>query len=146
MPRAKAPASRDERRALFRRMIDDLKKERDDITKRLAAIDQELAEYGVAATATARSAGGRRAQARAKPRAPRASKKAGAPRKGSLKEYIMKVAGAEPKSTGDIAKAAVKAGYKTKSKTLAQSVSVACSQLATAGQLKKKGRGLYVSA
>ncbi len=141
MPR-KAANSRNQRRALFAKMIEDLQRERDELVARLEELDAELADYGVA-PASGRGKARRASSAGAK----RATKSTGrGVRAGSLKDYIVKVVGPTPMSPADIAAEAVKAGYQSASKTLPQSVSVACAQLVKAGHLKKEGRGQFCAA
>lgn len=146
MPRKAAVANRNDRRALFLKMIDDLKRERDDLVARVAELDSELAEYGAEGAPKKGPARTGKKAATKKP-ATRARKSAGrAPRSGSLKDYIVQVVGKSAMSPADIADAAVGAGYQSSSKTLAQSVSVACAQLVKSGQLVKEGRGSYRAA
>lgn len=145
MPAKSAVGNRSARRTLFLKMIDDLKRERDELVARVAELDSELAEYGAQmASGTTAPAAKRERKAGAKKRGPRPS--GGALRTGSLKDYIMQVVGSSPMTPADIATAVVNAGYKTTSKTLAQSVSVACAQLVKAGHVKKEGRGKYRAA
>ena len=145
MPAKAAMSNRKERRALFLSMIDELKRERDQLVARLAELDSELAEYGAARTAAPAVRPGRKKKAATKKRAARAGGGRG-PRAGSLKDYITQVVGASPMTPADIATAVTGAGYQSSSKTLPQSVSVACAQLVKAGQLKKEGRGKYRAA
>ena len=122
-------------------MIDDLKRERGELLARVAELDAELAEYGAEGSAASTTPPVGR-----KKRAPRARAGGKAPRAGSLKDYIVQVVGGEPMTPADIATAAVNAGYQSNSKTLPQSVSVACAQLVKAGHLRKEGRGKYKAA
>ena len=136
-------------------MVDDLRRERDELMARVAELDTELAEYGAIpgakpATRAAAAKGAAKAPKAASAKAGRKvgkkrAAKAGA-RSGSLKEHILKVVGAQAMAPAEIAAAAVKGGYKSASKTLPQSVSVACAQLVKAGQLMKEGRGQFRSA
>lgn len=159
MPRKAATTSRSQRRALFDGMVDDLRRERDDLMARLEALGHELAEYGhnlvskpdakPAAQKAAKKVTKKAPKAAAPKAAPKVAKKHAAKtgaRAGSLKDHILSVVGAKAMSPAEIAAAAVKGGYKSASKTLPQSVSVACAQLVTAGQLKKEGRGQFRSA
>ena len=63
-------------------------------------------------------------------------------RPGSLKDYILRVlrGKVKPMSPAEIAPRVKKAGYKTKSKSLANMVSNTLAQMAG---VKKVGRGLY---
>jgi len=148
MPRKAAAPSRTERRALFNKMVSDLKRERDELLSRVAELDAELAEYGADSAPVARST----ARVAKAPKVPKTAKKRAkggrgrGARSGSLKDYINKVVGASAMTPAQIAAAAVKAGYKSSSKTLPQSVSVACAQLVKSGELVKEGRGNYRAA
>ncbi len=65
----------------------------------------------------------------------------GAPRPGSLKDYILRVlSSGGVMAVKDIAAAVVKAGYQSKNKTLAKSVGIALRQLK---EVRKVGRGRF---
>jgi len=65
----------------------------------------------------------------------------GAPRPGSLKDYILRVlSGRGVMAVKDIAEAVVQAGYESKNKTLAKSVGIALRQLK---EVRKVGRGRF---
>ncbi len=125
--------SREERRALFRAMIEDLQREREELRARLAEIDSELAEYGVD------SGKGDT------PRGARAPASGRAPRAGSLKAAIVAAVAAGASTPAEITEAVLAAGYQSKSKALRQQVSVACGELARSGLLVRSGRGRYAA-
>ena len=97
----------------------------------IATIDRAIEALGAAPAQKPARPGGRRVR-----RAGRAA------RAGSLKEYIVRVLRQRrtPLSPKQIAANAVKAGYKTKSKTLHTLVSNALGQMTN---IRKAGRGLY---
>jgi len=106
--------------------------QRDDLDRRIAALDNALSAMGAAVrpVAGARVAVGRGRGGR------------GGRRAGSLKDYIARVlsAGSGAMAVKDIAAAVVKAGYKSSNKTLAKSVG---SALAHMPDVLKVGRGLF---
>ena len=126
-------STRRQRRALFEAMLEELRGERDELRKRLVDVEGELTEYGLD-----------RAKPRRAPPRRRARKATGKqPREGSLKDLILKVLRPGGMHTRDIARAAIGAGYKTKSKNLEQSVWIACSELSKNNQISRVGRGMY---
>lgn len=140
MTQVKRHSGRDKRRKLFQSMIEDLKSERASLLGRLSELDAELREYGVApANGASRPV---KSPRRAGPRAS-AAPTGKAPRKDSLKDFIIRVLHAEPMTTKEITDAVMQAGYSSTSKTLAQSVSVACGDLARDKFIVKNGRGKY---
>lgn len=141
MAQVKYPAARDKRRKLFQNMIEDLKAERLNLLDRLSELDAELREYGVASKTSASRAP--KSAARAAGARSGAAPTGNAPRKNSLKDFITRVLGASPMTTKEITEAVQAAGYSTKSKTLGQSVSVACGDLARERFITKIGRGKY---
>ena len=113
-----------------------LARERDTLDERIGAIDTVLQTFGAPQkVARVGRPAGRRAVAKPGPG------RRGA-RKGSLKEYIGKVLSTRSREMAvkDIATGVVKAGYKTRNKTLAKSVGIA---LADMRNVAKVGRGLY---
>lgn len=106
--------------------------QRAEIDAQITAIEQALGAFGAA---TARSAA-------APHRAAAPSSRPNGPRPGSLKDFIGRVlsSSGSPMMVKDIASAVVKAGYKTKNKTLATSVGLA---LADMRNVKKVSRGKY---
>ena len=122
--------SREERRAVFRSMIKELRDERASLLRRVADIDNELAEYGFGEK-----------QKATKPSAPKPAGKA--PRAGSLKAGILGVISSQPTSTAEIADAVISAGFQTTSKTYRQSVSIALAKLANDGFIRKVKRGTW---
>jgi len=153
MPSSKAPATPSARRNLFQTMVNDLRDERARLSRRLADIEEELAEYGVRASGNSKTA--RRVPAvKRKPvsvkrpkatsarveRAPRSAKP------GSLKSRILAVLGTEGMRVSDIAHAVLESGYKTKAASLDKSVSVACGELVKSKAVKRTGRGLYAAS
>lgn len=108
--------------------------QRSDIDSKLVAIQQAIRAMGGAA-AVGSPAG---------TRAPRIAAGPGrrGPRAGSLKEYILKVLSAAggPMAVKDITSGVLKAGFKTRNKTLAKSVGIALTD--TPGVVKI-GRGRF---
>jgi hypothetical protein len=101
---------------------------RAELDSRVTAIDRALAALGAASRpATARAARGPR--------------RAGS-RKGSLKHFIEKAlsAGKRPMAVKDTTAAVLRAGFKTKNKTLAKSVGIALSQMPN---VTKVSRGMF---
>ena len=151
MPSSEAPATPSARRTMFQTMVDDPRGERARLSRLLADIEEELADYGVRAAVaarparlatTAKPAGSRRAKpARTKAkRAPR-----GANQK-SLKNSILDVLGAEGIGVADIVRAVLEGGYKTRAVALDKSVAVVRGALTKAKAVKRTGRRLYVAA
>jgi len=153
MPLSKAPATPSARRTLFQTMVNDLRDERDRLSRRLADIEEELAEYGVLASGNSKTARPvpavkrkpvsvkhRKATSARVKRAPHSAKP------GSLKSHILSVLGAEGMRVPDIAHAVIESGYKTKAASLDKSVAVACGELIKAKAVKRTGRGLYAAA
>lgn len=115
--------------------------QRENLDRQIAAIDQALLAFGghapavfnSAAAPTARAGGQRRGGARK-----------GGVRPGTLKDYIHRVlAGGGVMAVKDIAAGVVKAGFKSKNKTLAKSVGIA---LAKMPGVKRVGRGKFRAA
>lgn len=103
--------------------------ERDGLDRRIAALNNAISAFGGggARTAGARSGGG--------------------PRRGSLKEFILKaMAGGKSHYVKDITSSVVKSGYKSKNKTLAKSVGIALAELVASGHVSKRGRGEFATA
>ena len=126
-----AETTRQERKALFQGMLKALKDERKDLIKRISEIDAELAEYGF----------GIEKQSEPKASVPKPAIKP--PRAGSLKAVILEVVGNSPVNTAEVAAAVLEAGFKTKSKSYQQGVTLALSQLAKEGAVKKVKRGIW---
>jgi hypothetical protein len=100
--------------------------ERTAIDERLSAIDSALQAMGTAPPA---------------PRGRRAGGPGRRPRAGSLKDYIRRVmAGGGVMSVKDITEGVLRAGYKTRNKTLAKSVGIALTQM---GDVRKVRRGQF---
>ena len=101
---------------------------RAELDSRVNAIDRALTALG----AVSRPAAGQAA---------RASRRAGS-RKGSLKHFIERVlsTGKGPRAVKDTTAAVLRAGFKTKNKTLAKSVGIALSQMPN---VVKVSRGLF---
>jgi len=101
---------------------------RAELDSRVNAIDQALAALGAAARSAPRRAA----------RAPRSS----GPRRGSLKHFIERVLSASkgPIAVRDTTTAVLRAGFKTKNKTLAKSIGTALSQMPN---VVKVSRGLF---
>lgn len=124
----------------LRNVLNELRAERDQLDRRIAAIEAALSpSAGRAATSTA-SAGAR--SAALPPGRKRMGHGYGGYRKGSVKEYILRVLekASGPMQVKDIAAAVVRAGYKTRNQTLAKSVGLA---LASMPEVEKVGRGAY---
>lgn len=124
--------------------------QRENLDRQIAAIDQALVAFGghapavsvAAAAPTARAGGRRRGGGR------RGGGRGGRGRRGvrpgSLKDYIHRVlAGGGVMAVKDIATGVVKAGFKSKNKTLAKSVGIA---LARMPGVKRMGRGKFRAA
>ncbi len=101
--------------------------QRDDLDSRIQAVDQALGALG--GGAAVKPAGVTR-------------RRGGGPRKGSLKSFIERVlrGRVRPLAVKDITAAVLKAGYKTKNKTLDKSVGIALADMAT---VVKVARGTY---
>ena len=123
---------RKERRALFQRMVKELKDERLGLVKRIADIDAELTEYGVGATKKAVAT----STSTTKP-------KGKVPRAGSLKARILGVVSATPMSTSEIGDAVIASGLQSVSKTFRQSLSIALGQLTKDAFIGKVKRGTW---
>lgn len=105
--------------------------ERDDIDKKIAALETAMSVMGTAAP-------GRRPAARRTGR-----RVAGAVgRRGSLKTYVAKVlpSGGGTMAVKDVTSRVLRAGYKTRNKTLAKSVGIALKQMPN---VRKVGRGRF---
>lgn len=123
--------------AALRQALEQLRSEREQIDRKIAAIEAAIgtspAARPASSSATAALPPGRR----------RRGHGFGGYRRGSVKEYILRVlqnAGGRPMQVKDIADAVVKAGYKTRNRTLAKSVGLA---LASMPEVEKVGRGAY---
>jgi len=105
--------------------------ERDDIDKKIVALETAMSVMGAAAPA-------RRAPARRTGR--RVARAAG--RRGSLKTYVAKVlpSGGGTMAVKDVTTRVLRAGYKTRNKTLAKSVGIALKQMPA---VRKVGRGQF---
>ena len=112
----KTQLPREQRRALFQKMVADLQAEADELRARLEEIEQELAEYGLRSQ-RARTPGAGRTTAKTRIR------------EGSLKAMILQVLDKKGKTATGVTKAVHAVGYKTKSKAPVSSVSIACGQL-----------------
>jgi len=152
MPSSKSPATRASRRSLFQTIVNDLHDERDQLSRRLAEIEEELAEYGVTAAASAEPArpapitkGKPAGVKRTKSTSTKGKRTPRSTNPGSLKNCILGVLGAEGMRVPDIARAVLKGGYKTKAVSLDKSVAVACGDLIKAKTVKRTGRGLYAA-
>lgn len=109
-----------------------LLKERDGLDRKISAI------AGVIATFGAPTAGRRRGAGRAGGAGGGGGRRY---RSGSLKEYIARVMGGRGvMAVKDITLSVVKAGYKSKNKTLAKSVGIALTEMS---DVNKVGRGRY---
>lgn len=107
-----------------------------ELSQQLQAVDQALAVMEGARTV---------GRAAPPPRAARPARRrrvaGGAVRPGSLKAYVLDVlSSGQTMAVKDITAEVLKAGYKTKNKTLAKSVGIALTQLP---QVKKVGRGRF---
>ena len=121
---------RKERRALFQRMVKELKDERSELVTRISDIDAELSEYGVGASK--------------KPSVTSTPKVKGkAPRSGSLKAKILGVMKNAPMLTSEVGDALAAGGFQTTSKTFRQSLSIALGQLSKSGFIRKVKRGTW---
>jgi hypothetical protein len=107
----------------------ELTSQRDDLERQIQKIDGALEAMGVSA-------------ARGVPRGRgRAAAAGGGPRPGSLKAHILSVlSGGNTMAVKDITTGVVRAGYKSKNKTLAKSVGIA---LAEMPGVAKVGRGRF---
>jgi hypothetical protein len=105
--------------------------ERDDIDKRIAALDTALSAMGTAAPSK---------RAATRRRRPKAAGTVG--RAGSLKTYLTKVlrSGGGTMAVKDVTSRVLRAGYKTRNKTLAKSVGIALKQMPN---VRKVGRGRF---
>ncbi len=111
-----------------------LLKQRAEIDSQIADIDQALAKLGFTAEAPTRKPAGRRP-------GPKPGRQAGKTRPGSLKEFVNNVlAGGGVMAVKDITTEVVRAGYKSKNKTLAKSVGIALTEMKN---VKKVGRGRF---
>ena len=101
MPSSKSPATRASRRLLFQTIVNDLHDERDQLSRRLAEIEEELAEYGASAAASAEPArpipitkGKPAGMKRTKSTSTKGKRAPVRARSGSLKNCILGVLGA----------------------------------------------------
>lgn len=134
--------------SLEQRTIGVLNDHRSELLGRKAEIDQKLA--GVDTALAALGGTSKRASAGPTRSATGGRRKRGRPgmRAGSLKFVTAKVLSGKRNAmmVREIESAVRKAGYKTRNKTLGNSLSLALSQMAEEGQVVREGRGLYRSA
>ncbi len=120
---------------------DQLERQRLNLAAEIAALDSALSAIGGGPALRGRRPGRPPGRPAARPLpAPRRGRP---PRKGSLKEFILKVLSAAPgreMAVKDIATGVVRAGYKSSNKTLAKSVGIALTEIP--GVLKV-GRGRF---
>jgi hypothetical protein len=132
--------------SLEERTIGVLNEHRSELLGRKVEIDQKLAGVDAALAAL----GGASARVGPARSAPAGRGKRGRPgmRAGSLKFVTAKVLSGKRNAmmVREIESAVRKAGYKTRNKTLGNSLSLALSQMAEEGQVVREGRGLYRSA
>jgi len=121
-----------------RRLASDMKTYHQSLLAERNAIEQRIEAVGEAITAMGMQAPAVAATKRGPKRARAA---VAGTRPGSLKAYIGEVLSKTggPVSVKDITQGVVRAGYKTKSKTLGNQVSAAIAEM----NVKKVGRGLY---
>lgn len=123
-----------------------------DLASQAAALETEMASIGDAIEAMGSPAPAAAAsRAKGRPGRPKGTANRGGARPGprpagtSLKDYITKVLGQSPRAmrVKDITSAVVRAGYKSKSKTLPNQVSTMLADMAKSRKIKKMGRGLF---
>lgn len=120
----------------------ELAAQRGAVDRQIAAVDAALSAFGAAGGGGgARVGGGARAVGRPKGSGARTA----GVRKGSLKEYLLRVLNSAGgvMAVKDITSAVLRAGYKSKNQTLAKSVGIALTE--TPG-VKKVGRGKFKAA
>jgi len=134
-------------------MVNDLRDERGRLSRRLADIEEELADYGVRPSANPKPAhpapaeeGKPTSVERAKATHAKVRRTRRSARPGSLKNRILNVLGAEGMRVSDIAHAVLESGYKTQAASLDKSVAVACGELVKSKAVKRTGRGLYAAS
>jgi hypothetical protein len=105
--------------------------ERDDIDKKIAALETAMSVMGTAAPSGRRPA-----------RRTGAGFAGAVGRRGSLKTYVAKVlmSGGGTMAVKDVTSRVLRAGYKTRNKTLAKSVGIALKQMPN---VRKVGRGRF---
>ena len=130
-PQAKRPPGGPNARLL----LTGLKQYHQELVRRSATVQVEMS--AVASAIEAMGAAVPTAPAKARP-GPR-------PRGGSLKEFIVRVLASSPgpMSVKQIGTGVVRAGYRTKSKSLGNQVSMGLTQMAKKRQIRKVSRGMY---